>query len=76
MAKRDYSIAIVAIAIMVGLIGLGLILKSAAVDVKAMERSVQVKGLAEREVAADTVIWPIQFSDADNNLVALLERVL
>ena len=75
MAKRDYSIAIVAVAIMFGLLGLGLVLKSAAIDVKVMERSVQVKGLAEREVVADTVIWPIQFSDADNDLVALVERI-
>lgn len=73
--KHYYPLAIAAIAFMVGLIGLGLILKSAALDVKSMERSVQVKGLAEREVTADTVIWPIQFSDADNDLVALVERI-
>ena len=27
------------------------------------------------EVPADTVIWPLQFSDADNNLEKLVGRV-
>ena len=59
----------------VAILGCGWILKSAALDVKNMERTVEVKGLAEREVTADTVIWPVQFSDADNNLEKLVERV-
>lgn len=72
---RSSHIVIAAVAVVIGLLGLGLILKSAAVDVKSMERTVQVKGLAEMEVAADTVIWPLQFSDADNNLENLVERI-
>ncbi|MBQ4845693.1 SIMPL domain-containing protein [Pseudoalteromonas sp. MMG005] len=44
-------------------------------DIKAMERTVQVKGLAEQEVSADTVIWPVFYKDADNNLNALMARV-
>nr|WP_276539134.1 SIMPL domain-containing protein [Pseudoalteromonas agarivorans] len=66
---------IAAISLSIGLILLGFIIKSAAVDVKSMERSVQVKGLAEREVSADTVIWPLQYSDADNDLEKLVSRV-
>jgi len=66
---------IAAICLSIGLILLGFIIKSAAVDVKSMERSVQVKGLAEREVSADTVIWPLQYSDADNDLEKLVSRV-
>lgn len=66
---------IAAICLSIGLIILGFILKSAALDVKGMERTVQVKGLAEQEVIADTVIWPLQFSDADNNLEKLVTRV-
>ena len=72
---QPFNVIIAAIALTIGLLGLGFILKSAALDVKAMERTVQVKGLAEIEVAADTVIWPLQFSDADNNLEKLVGRV-
>lgn len=70
-----FYIVIAAICLSIGLVSFGFILKGTALDVKAMERSVQVKGLAEREVSADTVIWPLQFSDADNNLEKLVSRV-
>ncbi len=69
------QIVIAAVILVIGLLGLGFILKSTAIDVKNMERTVTVKGLAEREVLADTAIWPLQFSDADNNLEKLVERV-
>ncbi|MCQ8878148.1 SIMPL domain-containing protein [Pseudoalteromonas shioyasakiensis] len=69
------QIVIAAVIFVIGLLGLGLILKSTAIEVKNMERTVTVKGLAEREVLADTAIWPLQFSDADNNLEKLVERV-
>ena len=69
---QPFNIVIAACALAVGLLGLGFILKSASLDVKGMERTVHVKGLAEMEVPADTVIWPLQFSDADNNLEKLV----
>ncbi|WP_404341042.1 SIMPL domain-containing protein [Pseudoalteromonas mariniglutinosa] len=72
---HTYNLAIAASAFAIGLLGLGLILKSAALDVKELERTVHVKGLAEMEVTADTVIWPLQFSDADNNLEQLVARI-
>ena len=45
------------------------------VDARALERTVVVKGLAEREVPADTAIWPIQIIDAHNDVTTLLERI-
>ncbi|KTF12439.1 SIMPL domain-containing protein [Pseudoalteromonas sp. H105] len=76
MSKTQSThIAIAAVAFSLGLLGLGAILKSAALEVKGMERTVTVKGLAEIEVAADTVIWPLQFSDADDDLEKLVERI-
>lgn len=71
----NFNVVIAAICLSLGLIAFGVILKSAALDVKGMERTVHVKGLAEREVMADTVIWPLQFNDADNNLEQLVARV-
>ena len=47
---------------------LGYFLANAAIDYKLFERSVTVKGLSEREFAADIVIWPIRFNIASNNL--------
>ena len=58
-----------------GLAGLGLILGHAALEVKAHERTVQVKGLAEREVPADVVIWPITYQLAGNDLAGLYESI-
>jgi hypothetical protein len=58
-----------------GLIGLGYWATRGALEVKGLERSVTVKGLAEREVPADIAIWPISFTDVDNDLVTLYETV-
>jgi uncharacterized protein len=58
-----------------GLVALGLIAGNAALDVKAHERSVQVKGLAEREVPADVVIWPLSYQLASNDLNELYESI-
>jgi hypothetical protein len=62
-------------AIFLGLTGLGYLLGKAAIQVKQYERSVTVKGLSEREVPADTVIWPIVYTDAGNDLGALYTSI-
>lgn len=61
------------ILIAMGLAVLGFQLGSAAIKVKQYERSVTVKGLSEREVSSDIVLWPIQFTAAGNNLEALYD---
>ncbi|MGD2074108.1 MAG: SIMPL domain-containing protein [Gammaproteobacteria bacterium] len=58
-----------------GLIGLGVVASDGVMQVKALERSVTVKGLAEREVPADVAIWPIRFNEVGNDLVALYEAI-
>jgi len=76
MQKTDrINSSIIGFSLIVGLIGLGLSIKSGLLTFKSMERSVVVKGLAELEVNADTVIWPIKFTDAGNDLTQLMERV-
>lgn len=57
------------------IIGLGFCLYSAIIGVKDRERVINVRGLAEREVKADYVIWPIVFKEVGNNLTALYETV-
>ncbi len=54
-----------------GLTSLGYLLGSSAIKFKEYERTVTVKGLSEREYKADIVIWPIQFTEAGNNLQEL-----
>ena len=62
-------------ALFFGLAGLGYQLGSAAVQVKAFERSVTVKGLSEHKYPADIVIWPVQFTVADNDLAGLYAQI-
>lgn len=53
------------------------LLAGSALQIKEYERTVTVKGLSEREVAADTAIWPVRFSAAGNSasdLYALMEN--
>ena len=57
--------------IFLGLAALGYLLGKSAIQFKEYERSVAVKGLAEREYPADIVLWPIQFTVADNDLTSL-----
>src|SRR5690554_7291874 len=65
---KNYSAFVLGLCFIVGLGLLGLLGSKAAIKVKDYERSVTVKGLAEREVPADVVIWPILFTEASNNL--------
>ena len=39
------------------------------------ERTVVVKGLSEKEVPANIVIWPIAFTEASNDLTELYEQI-
>lgn len=54
---------------------LGQSLGTGALHVKELDRTVVVKGLAEREVRADVVIWPITFTLADNDLATLYKTL-
>ncbi len=58
-----------------GLIAFGYLLSNGAVRFKEMERTVTVKGLAEREVPANIAIWPIEFNDAQNDLNQLYSEI-
>ena len=58
-----------------GFLGLGFFVTRGFVSFKAMDRSVTVKGLSEREVPADVAIWPIRFNVTGDDLVALYASV-
>lgn len=62
--SRIYS----ALAIMVGLIVIGVMMPKAVNDFRSFERTVDVKGLCEREVKADKVIWPVVYKVMANDI--------
>ncbi|MGK2953578.1 MAG: SIMPL domain-containing protein [Thiobacillus sp.] len=64
-----------ALVLALGIVGAAWLLADGLVKFKQFERSVEVKGLAEREVAADTAIWPIAFSEADSDLAHLYQTL-
>lgn len=58
-----------------GLIVLGYLISSSIIRIKGLDRTVTVKGLSEREMPANRAIWPIKFSEADNDLSNLYSVV-
>src|SRR5690606_536671 len=66
---------ILALGVFLGLAALGYLLLESVQRFKGYERTVTVKGLAEREFPADIAIWPIQFTAADNDLAALYQTI-
>lgn len=66
---------ILGIAIGLGVALAGWFVGQALYQVKASQRYVTVKGLAEREVAADLAIWPLNFNQTGNDLSKLQGRL-
>lgn len=73
--NNKVSALILGFFIFIGLSTLGYLLGRAAIEYKQYDRSVTVKGLSEREYVADIVIWPIQFTLAENNLESLYNSI-
>lgn len=61
--------------IAVGLFALGLTVRSGLCSFSANQRSVEVRGLAEREVPANQVTWPIVFKLTGENLPSVYAQV-
>lgn len=69
------SAFILGLFVFLGLSVLGYLLAGAAIRYKEYERTVTVKGLAEQEQPADIVIWPVQFTIANNDLPELYDAI-
>ena len=72
--RTVWSSFILGTTISLGIIIASFFISDALVQLRAANRYVTVKGLAEQEVAADLAIWPITFEDADNDLSLLYKR--
>ncbi len=73
MKEKDKIISAAIIAI--GIIVLGLFLKAGMDNFTEKDRKVTVKGLAETEVKADKVTWPIVSKELGNDLPELYDRI-
>ncbi len=62
------SAFVLGVLLCVGLALLGYFVSGGIIRIRALDRTVEVKGLSEREVPADIAIWPIRFNEADNDL--------
>ncbi len=69
MNKNNINTWIIAIAIMIGLIGSGLSIGRALQRFRVEERTISVKGLAEREVKSDMAVWVLQTKVTTNDLI-------
>ncbi len=69
--RRIYESIILAF----GIIVLGFCIKWGIDDFANKDRKVTVKGLAEKEVEADKVTWPVQFKEMGNDLPELYDRI-
>ncbi len=61
--------------IMVGLLFVSFSLFQSVKLFKSYDREVSVKGLAEMEVSADKVIWPVAYKEIGNDMVALYNTI-
>jgi hypothetical protein len=74
-SNRAWGAFILGVLLCIGLLGLGAVLGQSALRYREFERTVVVKGLSEREYPADVVIWPVEFTAADNDLAQLYEQL-
>lgn len=68
------NVIIGSLLVALGLLALGLCVRSGMVKFSNRSRVVSVRGLCEREVEANSVTWPIVTNDTGNDLVALYDR--
>lgn len=60
--------------IMIGLIVLGMMMPRAVDRFRSFDRTVNVKGLCEREVKADKVIWPVVYRVMANDVQTVYDQ--
>ena len=60
--------------IMVGLVVLGMMMPRAVEKFRSYDRTVNVKGLCEKEVKADKVIWPVVYRVMANDIQSVYDQ--
>lgn len=62
------------LAVMLGLMVIGLMLPEAVGKYRSYDRTVNVKGLCEKEVKADKVIWPVVYKVMANDIQSVYDQ--
>jgi uncharacterized protein len=75
--KNDhlFPAAVLGITVGIGIAVAGWFIADAVQSVRAANRFVTVKGLSERIVAADLVVWPLIFQESANELLPLQQKI-
>ena len=60
---------------MAGLVVLGIMIPTAVMKYRSFDRTVNVKGLCEKEVRADKVIWPIVYKVMSDNVQSIYSQI-
>lgn len=69
------NMAVLGVFIFLGLFALGYFISHSIIKSKELERSVVVKGLAQKQFQADVALWPIRFVVSNNNLNLVHEEL-
>lgn len=73
--ERNKSIIVAALLVAVGLAALGLFVRCGLGSLASRDRVVDVRGLAERQVMANKVTWPIAYKLVGNDLPTIYNQV-
>lgn len=72
---RSKNWIIEALIMSVGLCVIGFMINNGISHFKDRDRVVRMKGLAEMEVAADKVVWPLMYKELGNDLLTLYNNI-
>ena len=72
---RYSNLYILGLAIMIGLSILGLFVGKGLKAIAYQDQFVTVKGLAERDVMANKVVWPLPYKSVSNNMQELYDNI-
>lgn len=79
IAMKDFllkhQLLLAGLLVAMGLGQLGGALRSAIIHMKDSERVISAKGLAERDVPADKVTWPLMYKELGNDPAALCQTI-
>lgn len=75
MDTKIISSSLIAVGIIVGAFTLGSQLEQGIKEFKDADRVVTVKGLSEKEVKANHVIWPVSFREMGNDLSQVYDQL-